>query len=975
MKIGRRLWLGCTLVACFVIVLQLSALHKSAAAAVTVSPWLSTAPPTLDKLRDLGPNDLTYSNTHNQSCQEREIITIPKRTLPLPQAKKSQAGCVVDTKFGALSINGLLQRQGSTVAGVVRNINGLSTQLVPIPGSNTVINLFGGLFTGYYVQFFDSLDTSLTSSAIYSGEVTHKLPLPAGSLKDKAGNLLVVAHESISFSANGDWMVADLPWVGTARINTKTRDVLPFGDKSNYTNGVGPGFSTAISPDGRYAVMASSSPGRLLLYDLSTCAAVPSTITKKVSCASQDLLLFTQQHVPGFSHVSSVRFRSNYTLDMYLGSNIGTTTKLTRYILTADGQQTTGYQYLALGDSFASGEGAYQYKAITDTTENKCHLSQRSYPYLISSVLGFGQYESVACSGAKIEDLLREDRGYKGQVKDGKTREDRNLSEILSGMDPGYIGQNDFIKNYQPVAITISAAGNDIAFADKIIRCIDTDTCYNSYEDRLEIANEVNSQFYRLTGMYDQLKNAGDPRAKIYVIGYPQITYPDGNCAVNVHLNQQELIFANQLVSYLNSMVKAAAANAGVAYIDVEDALSGHRLCETDSWNVAVNGLTAGNDIVNLPFIHGPVGNESFHPNALAQELLKAKILQQTGNFTLAMPTPNPTASITDPSNDLDFLQVPKSNRTVRIIQNKTGTNGGVIKLGETWVTQYSSLAPLIKAGSTVHGWLNSTPVDLGTFTTDASGNLTVQITLPSSVPPGFHTLHLYGKNTSDEDVDLYETVYVTSHTGQTCMVVPASDQDSDNDEIDDACDPLIGPPPLVVEPDPAPETQIGVIPPPETPPNNPPMEVIVDEPPDLPPANETPPLEITEEDTPSLATESPQATVMPQNTEQPNHKPPENNPETVAGNEHQTTETPQTQPLQIAASTTPNLNNPQATPQIQGVNTVANTQDVGLAEDSIPASPPTLFKTKETPWLNALYALLSLATLLALIKVIRHPK
>ncbi len=53
---------------------------------------------------------------------------------------------------------------------------------------------------------------------------------------------------------------------------------------------------------------------------------------------------------------------------------------------------------------------------------------------------------------------------------------------------------------------------------------------------------EINAQFYRLTGMYNQIKAAADPRTRIYVIGYPQIAVPDGTCALNVHLNNDEII-------------------------------------------------------------------------------------------------------------------------------------------------------------------------------------------------------------------------------------------------------------------------------------------------------------------------------------------------------------------------------------------------------------------------------------------------
>ncbi len=60
-------------------------------------------------------------------------------------------------------------------------------------------------------------------------------------------------------------------------------------------------------------------------------------------------------------------------------------------------------QYLALGDSFASGEGTFNYIAGTEDGPNQCHQSIFSYPYLMQS--NVGETASVACSGAKISNI------------------------------------------------------------------------------------------------------------------------------------------------------------------------------------------------------------------------------------------------------------------------------------------------------------------------------------------------------------------------------------------------------------------------------------------------------------------------------------------------------------------------------------------------------------------------------------------
>ena len=766
------------------------------------SLWLVANNPTVEKIAEV---DLTQPLPEeiigNRDCQEREVVTRPRRYVAPLQSKTSHQACVIDAGYGAFAKSGYLQRANSNVYGELRSSTGGSTAFMAIPRSGTGLRLGGGVGYGTYAFFYDNLEESLTSSILADGTVTHRLPATySAMLKDKSGNLLGVDSGSAGFSADGRWMVADLPFIGTARIDVQTREVLPFGDAPNYAVGLSVNIKTAISPDGRYAVVASKNFEIFKLYDLSTCGVVPSTITTKVPCSSRDLLPFIRQQIPGFTSVASMRLRSDYTVDLYANSITNNISKLTRYLVTAAGQQAPSYHYLALGDSFASGEGAYQYKASTDVTNNKCHLSLRSYPYLISSALGYGQSESVACSGAVIEDLVTGDKQYTGQAKDGKKLEDRNVAETVEAMLPGYIPQKLFPAELLPKVITVSAGGNDIGFSDIITRCIDSDTCYDKYEDRLMLAELVNGQFQPLSKMYNELKAANDPRAKIYVIGYPQVAAVDGSCDMNVHLNRDERVFAQLLISHLNGIIKKAAEHSGVFYVDVEGAFDGHKMCEaTWSWETAVNGLTAGNDQINLPLIHGPLGNESYHPNALGHSLLKEIILEKTGNFTTAMPTPNPSAKANELGPTTPFLQVPKSNKTIRNLKHITGVEGGILKAGERWIIKASGLDLVFAGGSTLAGWLHSEPISLGNYIVSEDGTVTIDVNIPETIEPGWHTLHLLGKNSSGEDVDAFKTVYVDG--GSTCLV-PLSGQDADEDGTDDACDGFIDQPPVIEIPE-----------------------------------------------------------------------------------------------------------------------------------------------------------------------------
>ncbi len=801
-KLGLQMFLAAVLI--------LSALPAPLFATNAASPWFASDPILGDSQELPAGNAPPYSLNGNIDCLQRKIITRPHLIL----SEQTRDGCVIDTAFGAYDKAGFLQRPGTTVSGLISSKYGGTTTLAAIPHSADALVNTGYSGYGVYYAFLDNLGSHLHSLAALDGTVSHTFDAdtPATRIADASGQAISITYDSLSYSSNGDWFIADADTVGFIRVNTKTHEVLPFGDRTNYANALAPGFQSAISPDGRYAVVASNTYSRFKLYDLATCGAVPAHITTKVSCQSKDLYSFMAQKVPGFFAVSNLRFRGDYGIDLYTAYIKNGVVRRGHTNIVAAGQSITGFDYLGLGDSFAAGEGAYEYKAATDTVVNKCHLSQRSYPYLIAEKLSLSQYDSVACSGAVIKDINSDNPGYTGQVHDNKKLQDRDTKALLAGLLPGYLPQLSFIKDRLPSVITVSAVGNDIGFADIIKRCVSVDMCYGYYEERVDLLKSIDAQFDRLTNMYGDLVNASAPNTRIYAIGYPQVADPDGNCADNVHLTHEELQFANDLTDYLNTMIERAAKRAGVYYVDTSNALVGHRLCETNSWEVAVNGLTAGKDTRLFHIAPLPIGNESYHPNAFGQDLLKTAILSKTNNMTVAMPEAQPSITQPLPDNNLGILKnAPKSydKQRYRILASTMGED--VAYANQSWNGTTGADVPLAP-NTSAEVWAHSTPTKLGTFTTTLSGDLSFSVTVPSSLEPGFHTMHIYAKNVAGEDIDLEKVVYVAASTQDmdgdgvlndqdSCPSVAQSGHDIDQDGIDDACDGDIGQTPLPVVP------------------------------------------------------------------------------------------------------------------------------------------------------------------------------
>lgn len=739
------------------------------------SPWFSSLAPSIESEGITVPR-LDYGN--------RECVNITSPT------------CEIRNSYGYFG-SGLRMNASSYNYPVVSYFG--DSRILPVPNSDTVVTYFSSPANGEYLFFTKDFYGSLQLK-FHQGKLQYvSNKAPDGRLKDKSGRLLLSADfESITFSKNGRWMLAHAGGPGFLRVNMETFEILPFGPKYRFDPGANPYFQTAISNDGRYAMVASSKNGGLKVYDLHACADVPDIVIDPVVCKSRDLFSLFAPKVPGsIVGLTHIRFLDEDTAHLYVVHNTGTGNLISKYSLNAGG--SGGMDYLALGDSYISGEGVFSYKNGTDISTNRCHLSNFSYPYLIGDLFQWSTYESVACSGSVVEDIIAPDeKAYNDSEKHGKGKSFGIYdSEIYSNFLPGYRPQINFVTKYRPDIITLSVGGNDIGFASILLRCLGKGTCYEFYEDRLELVRQVNSNFEAFEETYRALKDSTPTSAKIYVIGYPQIAKATGRCDNNVHLNKNELDFAEKLISYLNRVIKEAANYSGVFYVDTEKSLYSYRLCETDENNIAVHGLTAGNDTPS--YFNGPFGKESYHPNGIGHNLLRNSLLHVTERFTKPMPSPDLSAKAPS-ENNLDILKATKSGRQTFTTYYGSDLTSDTQERGGLWHTFINGRKYSLKPSSSFKAVLSSEPIQLGTYLTNSSGDLDIQIQTPNDIPPGFHTLHLYGQNIEGTAIDIYKTIYVAAsfddldgdgiqNSSEKCLVVEPVNKDFDNDGIDDACD------------------------------------------------------------------------------------------------------------------------------------------------------------------------------------------
>ncbi len=766
-------------------------------AAETVSPWLLGDNPTTEKITDMPDNVMPSAS--NLDCQ--------RITTRLAGTNTMRDQCATYMPLGLASVDGLVFNGSSESIPVVPPPGYIN--LYPVPGQSLMYTYTNASVIGMYMHFYRNIYYSMPSRpSLVNGRLQYTLTKnPDFTLRDPAGKSMAVNIDTLTFSRNGNWMVVDVPYSGFVRVNMATLEMVPFAPSLNASGDYSSRpAQVTVSDDGRFVAIKPDAYDSFKVYDVASCVDPTWPVdTMKPKCQSRDYWSYLAGRIPNLKMTLQPRFVNQNQLSFLAVYDYtsATSLKVAKYVMTAPGQAASGINYLGLGDSFAAGQGAFNYVEGTDTANNGCHLSGLSYPLLMRTGLMPGA-QSVACSGAKTKDILENSELYEGQVIEKIAKRDRSPADIqsyLTSFTPGYLSQTDFVDTYRPEVISLSIGGNDIGFSDILKQCVspvaDNMSCFPTYEDQAELYRSMNGAYDRLVRTYSLIHRPGK---RVYVVGYPQIALPGGNCAANVHLDARELELSANLINHLNGVIAAAALKAGVYYVDVSQSLAGHRMCENNSREVAVNGFTLCNDegIGGFKFI----GAESYHPNALGHEMLERALRAGTDNLTKPMPAADPTSRPPElPENTLSVL--PKTNRALRVIVPAERLAQEVLVAGQSYTISVNSSTTLLQSAGTYTIDLHSTPTRLGTVTTATDGSFTYTVSLPAGTPPGFHTLHIFGQNLTGQPLDIFKTVYVAAstedyngdgvpNTADPCTFLPSSGIDADTDGIDDACDPAI---------------------------------------------------------------------------------------------------------------------------------------------------------------------------------------
>lgn len=540
-------------------------------------------------------------------------------------------------------------------------------------------------------------------------------------------------------SSNGKWAFVEVQSYGYVRINLETlqqKRVVAPGVQYGY--GSDPTVELTISDDGTKVAIAGWRMSIAVyevnelcgdvLTDTSTAYYSPYTYACPLSSVEVYSLFpgFVSAHVPRFSEDGS-------RLGLYIRA--GATVKRVTITPVTNAVAGTTSSYVAFGDSFTSGEGELSddfYVSGTNTNTNRCHVSTRSYPYLLKQRWG-GAVSNRACSGSRI-----------AQVNQASTA----LSATMQPAD-------------RPARVSVSIGGNDIELMGKLKTCIGPGTCeWATSKKRSAGKEEIRSLFPDFVAMLQKIQKEY-PGADIAVIGYPSVvnTTSSASCRplVSALLNGDERIFMEESIKYLNVVLRAAATYVKATFIDIKNALIGERLC--DPAETAMNGLRLGDDIAPIPLLATVklVGAESFHPTPRGHELITTAIQDMTAgawwtsdDCRLCEFSDSQLAASSywdNADNSTGSLLKQKSSSFLRDTNIKSGT-----------VVSFSFPSGSFSPGAIVTFSLHSEPQELLTHIVSSDGGLSGELQLPIGAE-GYHTVHANGLLPSGESIDIYQTV------------------------------------------------------------------------------------------------------------------------------------------------------------------------------------------------------------------------
>ena len=294
--------------------------------------------------------------------------------------------------------------------------------------------------------------------------------------------------------------------------------------------------------------------------------------------------------------------------------------------------------YVAMGDSYSSGEGAAE-QYLGTSGQTGCHRAAGAYSQVIQQNFQFQDGGSfVACSGATTDTIQSGEHGEGSQ---------------LDALNP------------RTTLVTVSAGGNDAHFADVMSKCVldahfspgDLWPGHAPHPDRCvaqreSMENDMNTMFSGSPSKYEQFLQTiheKAPNARILVVGYPNL-FPSPPTDGYATITKGDQEFLNQMEQELNGRIRQAVEATdkkfygdgqqkmgSVEFVDNSQSLNGHELTTDDPWLNGIGvcaglGIPTSNQNCQSGKILPSVKTSTFHPTADGQRALEEAVRKQLQN-------------------------------------------------------------------------------------------------------------------------------------------------------------------------------------------------------------------------------------------------------------------------------------------------------------------------------------------------------
>ena len=426
-----------------------------------------------------------------------------------------------------------------------------------------------------------------------------------------------------------------------------------------------------------------------------------------------------------------------------------------------------------VGDSYISGEGAFQYVRPSETSAQECHRAETSWAARLARELsgrtsmtsdtGDDYFAFLACSGATVGSAFTGQNGERGQISRLEEVNDRKAIDI----------------------VFVSIGGNDAGFSNRIQDCL-LGSFYNIHGCNHGSRKDVAVAGHNARVAYAAIQ-AVAPNAVIVAVNYPVGVSKEHGCdelrfshafpraittigsGHNFSISRSEREGLEDFAQLLNQELKEAASETGVFQIDLSGQFNGHAVCSDQPYLIGL--VSPGPDGVSVDPA-GLIGPESFHPNVAGHQELYDHVAGELSR------------TIDHHWSELLVRSRPTIPEAVSIgdLLEPFGARLEPTGLGPLLWGDDAQVSGHVEPNQNVGTFLQSAPQKLGVLRSDSNGRLNGSVQIPDGLYPGEHRLTLINEATGE----LYGITLITVEAPERCTS-PVVDVDQDG--LDDSCD------------------------------------------------------------------------------------------------------------------------------------------------------------------------------------------